>query len=1307
MILVIKITEKEFDDFGPEFINSLDHNISNSLISRIIIFVNFPYFNLNKLKTIVIQNNGTDVDLLKQVCKIYPNKTIIWANKFAKFDNTLSKLNKVDLIENLVYVNSKFDGKENKKSLDALIFNSNSKIEYSDNIIDSIMSKKISLDINVINKKPDINTEKVMLKVLKQSPRRISIKNYETIITKKEIYKLSVIIVSVNYNDYLLVSLSNNIKYFEDITVVTSSDDLVCQKICDIFGVKCIITDRIYEDGASFNKGKAINDGIKSIDNPDWILLLDADIVLTKKIDINDDVDVLHTSDRYICKDYNTYKDWQGGKIEIDKVGKYETNRGLGFFHLFNINSSDINKELPFPESSNDAAWSDLHFRDKFTKKSKIDKSVIHLGPTYKNWKGRKTDAFLSDDLFNELYKKQEVTEPKYKEFELNTYFDKIYCLNLKKRENRWIYSNYQFNNNNISVERYDAIDGELIDFNDNDINLESFSRKGIIESKGALGCLKSHLEIIKDAKSKNYKRILIFEDDILLSDNFNEEVKKIENIDWNLLYLGASQFEWSNIKPENGLYKCSKTLGTFAYALDISIYDEILKTEESSKKSIDNILSDIQKSNDKCYTLFPNIVISDVLESDIRSPKSIVEYSNQVKWNLDKFKKYYDKKYFVEKINDKINLFDIESVIHPIGQQDLIDFEVVNISTDKGKKVLFLIYFNDVGGAEYVSYQHIKACKELGYKPVVISANKGMFFDKIKDLDVDLFYSKIDNLDKDSIISLLDKLSDECEIIYNCNYFEITKYIYLLKKIKSFKYYTIAHSDIEWIINSISEHDEITDKYIVIHDKIRKELNNKNICNTKIVTIPNYIDFDNIHNNYISFNNKDIKIKYGIGDNDFIIGMISRISPDKNIIDALKVIKKTNISNIKLLIVGDSSNTKESILYKEVVLKKINELKLNKKVIITGHVDNSDIYKFISCFNTSINTSPSEGLPISLLEQMACGLHSIFPSHGEIPDVLEGYGSVINLKQKKSFNKLDIDNYIYSGYSDSELNLFVDEINRVYNNIKVDKEKISNHIKLTRSSESIKYYLDYLFGGYKKGVSFIIRARDEEVNVSACLENISNIADEIIFVDHLSTDNTYKIAFELSKKHSNIKVFKYKNEVPRPGDNYNKNISVIGNSISNYYNFCLTKATKYNVIKWDADFLPNTKNLMNMIDSLDLKNREDKFSLWFTGETMFIDNGLSYINKNSYYDEYRAFSLLNGVKWEDAIRCEHIDPNYIEDSVKIRYELPCFYEIKRTDINEFELRDSLIDKRDVDDYNIINNLKQGIITKNLKKYEI
>ena len=413
MILVIKITEKEFNNFSPDFLNSLDHNISNPLISKIIIFVNFPYFNLKKIKVIVVQNNGTDIDILKQVCKIYPNKTIIWSNKFAKFDNTLSKLNKVNLTENLVYLNSKFNGIENKKSIDVLIFNSNSKIEYSDNIIDSIMTKKINLDINVINKMPYVATEKMMIKLFKDNSKRITpeVIDVEPIVeVKNKIKTPSVIIVSVNYNDYLLVSLSNNIKYFEDITVVTSSDDLMCHKICDRFKVKCIITDRMYEDGALFNKGKAINDGIKSISNPEWILLLDADIVITEKIDLVEDKNILYTSDRYICDNYNMYKDWKDGKIEIDKIGKYEVNKGLGFFQLFNIDNSNINKELPFPESSNDAAWSDLQFRDKFIKRNKIDKYVIHLGSAYRNWKGRKTDRFLSDDLFHELYNKQEKT---------------------------------------------------------------------------------------------------------------------------------------------------------------------------------------------------------------------------------------------------------------------------------------------------------------------------------------------------------------------------------------------------------------------------------------------------------------------------------------------------------------------------------------------------------------------------------------------------------------------------------------------------------------------------------------------------------------------------------------------------------------------------------------------------------------------------------------------------------------------------------------------------------------------------------
>ena len=54
-------------------------------------------------------------------------------------------------------------------------------------------------------------------------------------------------------NDYLLVSLSHNIKIFENITVVTSSDDLMCQKICEKFGVYHLLdTARKYDQQKYF-----------------------------------------------------------------------------------------------------------------------------------------------------------------------------------------------------------------------------------------------------------------------------------------------------------------------------------------------------------------------------------------------------------------------------------------------------------------------------------------------------------------------------------------------------------------------------------------------------------------------------------------------------------------------------------------------------------------------------------------------------------------------------------------------------------------------------------------------------------------------------------------------------------------------------------------------------------------------------------------------------------------------------------------------------------------------------------------------
>jgi GR25 family glycosyltransferase involved in LPS biosynthesis len=498
------------------------------------------------------------------------------------------------------------------------------------------------------------------------------------IINSKREKKLDVVIVSVNYNDFLAVSLQHNVEIFDNITIVTSESDILCQKICEKFGVNCVVTNIMYEDNSEFNKGKAINYGIKSLNNPDFILLLDADIIVRGKLDLeNLNENILYTSPRYICKSYNQLNEViSNGKI-LDDNFQFEGDKGIGFFQLFNINHQSIDKDKVYPETSTDASWDDLIFRDKFPNREVISNKVIHLGDPYVNWKGRKSNRFLNDEEITNILNKTD------KKFDINKYFDKIYCLNLDRRKDRWDKVSKEFSRLSINIERFSAIDGDNIPdshltFLNTKLDEKSASDSGDIENKYALGCLLSHLEIIKDAKLNGYKKILVFEDDVILSKDFIQEVRIIKKFDWKLFYLGASQFSWNEIEIRDGFYKCNKTLGTFAYAVDSSIYDELIKSFLEKDKSVDNVLSRIQsKYNKNCFTIYPNIVISNVENSDIREEKNISAYAESMRWNLDMF----DRKIRVLLVPDVENwAFDniAKSIVKYNPYSDLIEYEIL-----------------------------------------------------------------------------------------------------------------------------------------------------------------------------------------------------------------------------------------------------------------------------------------------------------------------------------------------------------------------------------------------------------------------------------------------------------------------------------------------------------------------------------------------------------------------------------------------------------------------------------------------------
>lgn len=109
---------------------------------------------------------------------------------------------------------------------------------------------------------------------------------------------------------------------------------------------------------------------------------------------------------------------------------------------------------------------------------------------------------------------------------------DRIYCINMPHRTDRWDQCLKNFEK--INITNYQRIDGQRVSY--------SFLRS---HENGAFGLIKSMVNCFKDSINNNYNNILIFEDDFLPTDHFNNDVIKntindVHNTnDWDMLYLG------------------------------------------------------------------------------------------------------------------------------------------------------------------------------------------------------------------------------------------------------------------------------------------------------------------------------------------------------------------------------------------------------------------------------------------------------------------------------------------------------------------------------------------------------------------------------------------------------------------------------------------------------------------------------------------------------------------------------------------------------------------------------------------------
>lgn len=166
----------------------------------------------------------------------------------------------------------------------------------------------------------------------------------------------------------------------------------------------------------------------------------------------------------------------------------------------------------------------------------------------------------------------------------LNDYFDAVYLINLDEATDRLDASIIESKLHNFTFKRFSAF------------KLNTGNEYIV---RGNLGLLYSNIEIIKNAKENNFKKILILEDDFDLIDDFSVRFEEYINSlpqDWDMLYFGGNHL-YPPTPVNNYFSKVHHTYTTHMIGLNSNMYDVILEVLPRVKKPIDVYYAELQKT--------------------------------------------------------------------------------------------------------------------------------------------------------------------------------------------------------------------------------------------------------------------------------------------------------------------------------------------------------------------------------------------------------------------------------------------------------------------------------------------------------------------------------------------------------------------------------------------------------------------------------------------------------------------------------------------------------------------------------------
>ena len=191
-----------------------------------------------------------------------------------------------------------------------------------------------------------------------------------------------------------------------------------------------------------------------------------------------------------------------------------------------------------------------------------------------------------------------------------------------------------------------------------------------------------------------------------------------------------------------------------------------------------------------------------------------------------------------------------------------------------------------------------------------------------------------------------------------------------------------------------------------------------------------------------------------------------------------------------------------------------------------------------------------------------------------------------------------------------------------------------------------------------KKGITFVVRCRNEEDTLEKSLMSLSElkIPYEINIFLHLCTDRSREIAERL-KSHLNINIFEYDKEVSRAGYETYITPEEHENSFVVYSRYCFSKSNFDWIFRWDSDFFA-TPELIDFLNKIDFNsNQKIRYKIPcrlgdngpINGE-IYLSNCFAGVKKYMFWELYLHYSDSIEIDLTPVCRIDSVGINKVKE---------------------------------------------------------